>query len=145
MAYRAPRGPAPGTAGSTSSLSLALASKLPPSRLHLLVLLPWRKNGQTRGRWGTGQTRHISQPTGMDEKMGKRGRMKEDRDRQVQMDRLRQKHVPVYMDRSWAGTHTQVLGYECQHLSSGSSRGSLAQGQEALWLQDKPLVYRYTN
>lgn len=81
---------------------------------------------------GAGYTNHISQQTGMDEKMGKRGRMKEDRDRQVQMDRLRQKHVPVYMDHSWSRTHAQVLGYECQHLSSGSSRGSLARSRSTV-------------
>lgn len=81
---------------------------------------------------GAGHTRHIIQQTGMDEKMGKRGRMKEDRNRQLQMDRLRQKHVPVYMDRSWSGTHAQVLGYECQHLSSSSSRGSLARSRSTV-------------
>lgn len=58
----------PKPVGSTSSLSLARVSPLPPSPLCLLLLLPGRPNGQNRDRPLKRQTRRT------DEKKGKWGR-----------------------------------------------------------------------
>lgn len=58
--------------------------------------------------------------------------MKEDRDRQMQVDKRKQKHMPVYLDRSWSEAYAQVWDYECRHLFSGCSRGSLARSRSTV-------------